>query len=235
MPYVDVIRMDPEHVVPKQQQAKWQALLKCFAESKVQVELEFNYAAMLGQLLRFYAPFVAAFFVAILQLYDVLMLLLIESRDELYTPRLMLNYFHANYLAHLVYSYLLALVTYLLPYFGNDYELLKTERTDNFLLAFILYWTAYALLNAVSAFSTFNQALISFIVNRIVLPTVSCLNFSLARKLGFFLHFVVTCIACFFSSALTHCILFYTIVIQLAANNPSYLRQPHDYIRFDFG
>lgn len=185
---------------------------------------------MLGQFIRFYLPFIPTFLVVILQIYDFSLLLLVESTDKL-DSCLLLDHFHSNYVGHLFFSYFLALISYLIPYYGNDYELLKLEDIDNFLLAFLLYWAAYAILNTVSLFSSLNHMVISFSVNRIVGPMFKCLNFSLARRFGFFLHFIIMCVAGFFSSALVHCILFYSMAIHLALNNPRYSRPPFDYIR----
>lgn len=222
--------MNPEHIIAKRAVKKSASLLKCLSESTPRIEVEFNYGAMLGQLIRFYLPFVPAFLVAILQMYDFSMLLLIESRDELHS-KLMVNYFNSSYLSHLIYSYVLALVIYLAPYFGNDYEFIKAERIENFMLGFILYWAAYAIFNTVSLFTSLNHVLFSFLVNRIITPLFSCLNFGFARRLGTFLHIVLICVACVFSSALVHCILFYTSVFQLGLSNPAYNRPPYDYIR----
>ncbi len=211
-PYVDLIQFELKHLLPagvKKEQTSIPSIYR--------IEILVNYSAMLGQFVRFYAICVPAFLVFIVEVYYAISVFFPAKKEYSYTRHFfLLNTFTVSFLFHLFMSVLIAFLVYIFPvndYFDDIQDLANSNISFNFVIAFILYWLAYSILNLFS----FVLSFLIFGLNLITFNRVGSLSNNQSRNLTFpIIHLVLTLILGYYMSTLALVSIFIFQLINLA-------------------
>jgi hypothetical protein len=139
---------------------------------------------MLGQFVRFYAPYLPALLVLIIQAHYSTSLFTSGANKTPSSTFFILNTFNVPWKFHVSTSIYLALLTTILPSIGlfDNIDSLASEKISfNGLIVFLLYWIAYSILNLFSLIvSVTVYGLNSTVFNRIAWLNNDSVQFMLA-------------------------------------------------------
>ena len=207
--------------------------LNCSSDFTLKIET--NYTGILGQYIRFFILFTPCYIVIILQIYEYLILSgkLKEIDDHQSGDFFFLNRLHTLFFSHLKFSLILAFTVSVFQlekvqifladntiFLKTDFEILSSQSIWLPFIPFLLYWNAYALLSVGTFFISILFAIFSFLFGKIL--RVPIFKWEISQWLFFLIHLSVTGFACFFSSSLVYCCIFYAEMIRLSAKKPKY-------------
>jgi hypothetical protein len=245
--YVDLIKIDMKHLLHHSSLAHVEKLsenfIKC-TQFKHKLIATPSYSASLGQLIRFYATYMPAFLVVLLQFYDYTNLKDAEktNSDELesrFSANLFLHKSQTNHLRNFIFGFFLTTLVYLSQsnaittliesvdpnrscFMKTDYDQLNSEDILFPLLPMVLFWCAYALLSLASFFLSILVFFVSFFIQKVLFKLFNFIETNLFSVFLLTAYFLLDIIALYYVSTLAFCFTFYAELIRVAAVNPNF-------------